>query len=370
MSNVLSIVYNELTNDNRVMNQARSLGKNGYNVTVLAVNYGPKLPSEEEKDGYSVKRVPLYYTNELIYKVRIVRFFYHFLKIQWVFLKISLKGYDIIHCHDLNTLQFGARAKWIKGQKIKLVYDAHEYERERNGLRGIAKIKAKWKESLLVRFCDRIITVSPTIAKEYRRLYSIQDPVVVLNCPVLKSESIQKTNVLREIFTIDPSKSIYLYQGYLYPGRGVEILMRAIEELDSENSVLVFLGEGTLASDIERHPLYNKSIFLHPFVAGDVLLQYTSSADVGIAFIEDISLSDRYCLPNKLFEYLAAGLPVIGSGLPDIRDFINQYKIGVTASSNDVDGFISAFQKMHQIDKAAISANIRKTRQFFPEFPN
>jgi glycosyltransferase involved in cell wall biosynthesis len=125
------------------------------------------------------------------------------------------------------------------------------------------------------------------------------------------------------------------------------------------------LGEGPLGENISNQERFGESIFIHPFVSGEVLLGFTSSADYGVAFLEDISLSDRYCLPNKLFEYIAAGLPVIGSGLPELRNFIEENKVGVVASSNDVEGFIGAFKEIMSLDSSVLRNNILKARQIF-----
>lgn len=125
------------------------------------------------------------------------------------------------------------------------------------------------------------------------------------------------------------------------------------------------MGEGILTDEIKRNKKYGESVFVHPFVLGDVLLGYTSSADCGIAFIEDISLSDRYCLPNKLFEYIAAGLPVISSGLPDLKKFISTYKVGTAADSNDVEGFIQAFNNLPNLDSPELVEHILRARALF-----
>jgi glycosyltransferase involved in cell wall biosynthesis len=76
-------------------------------------------------------------------------------------------------------------------------------------------------------------------------------------------------------------------------------------------------------------------------------------------------LSDRYCLPNKLFEYIAAGLPVISSGLPDLKKFIHTYKVGTAADSNDVEGFIQAFNNLPNLDSPELAEHILRTRALF-----
>jgi len=141
--------------------------------------------------------------------------------------------------------------------------------------------------------------------------------------------------------------------------------MDAFNDINNIDSVLIFMGEGPLSQNISTHEKFGVSIFIHPFVSGDILLEYTSSADYGVAFLEDISLSDRYCLPNKLFEYIAAGLPVIGSGLPELKKFILENKVGVAASSNDIGGFIEAFKEISRLKSDDLRYNILLARERF-----
>ena len=360
---IFSVVSNELKNDNRVFNQAFSLSREGYDVTLLGIQRKTSLPAQEQLNGVQIIRQRM--NNKSIERIKYFRAIY-FIPFVWAqILRQAIISYDIIHCHDLNTLQFGVLIKLIKLGRVKLIYDAHEYETQRNGLHGLKWTYVKIKERLLIRFCDRVITVGPTIADEYVRLYGIEKPAVILNCPILRSEEVIKKNLFREHFGISASKRIFLYQGYISPGRGIEVILEAFDQLDRQDGVLIFMGEGMLTDEIRKHKKYGESVFIHPFVSGDVLLGYTSSADCGIAFIEDISLSDRYCLPNKLFEYIAAGLPVISSGLPDLKKFINTYEVGVAADSNDVEGFIKAFNNLPNLGSPELTEHILRTRDLF-----
>jgi len=363
---VLSLVFNNLKNDNRVFNQAFSLSKLGHEVIlvgILGINEDSILPEKEEINGVSIirKRI-ISVTIERIKYLRVLFFIFN----SWIyFYKQSKNQFDFIHCHDLDTLEYGVFMKFLRLGKVNLIYDAHEYETQRNGLQGLRWEYVKLKERFLIKYCDRVITVSPTIADEYVRLYGIEKPEVILNCPVLHTEKVVKKNFFRDFFNIPDSKMIFLYQGYLYPGRGIEIILEAFNQLNLPDCVLVFMGEGTHVGYIMQNEMYGKSVFLHPFVSGEVLLGYTSSADCGLAFIEDISLSDRYCLPNKLFEYIAAGLPVISSGLPDLKNFINMNHVGVSADTNDVKGFIKAFKDLLNLDSKQLIMDIEKARSLF-----
>lgn len=357
---VLSIVLNDLKNDNRVLNQAFSLASRDYEVTLLGIQRVTEIGQIEAHNRLTIQRIAL--KGKLINQIRYLRGIY-FLFYSWIkVLNVARSEFDVVHCHDLNTLQFGCFIKLIKGGHVKLIYDAHEYETQRNGLTGLKSIYVKIKERFLIKFCDRVITVSDTIAEEYKRLYEIHKPAVIFNCPVLKSKELIKKDLFREKFNVSKDQRILLYQGYLSPGRGIEVLLDSFDQLNREDLVLIFLGEGILKNLISKHSKFNVQIFCHPFVSGDKLLEYTSSANFGISFIEDISLSDRYCLPNKLFEYIAAGLPVLGSGLPDLKKFISDNDIGVTTKTNDIYGLVQAIDQLLEMNLDELQENIKKTR--------
>uniref|UniRef100_UPI004047BF6E glycosyltransferase n=1 Tax=Algoriphagus sp. TaxID=1872435 RepID=UPI004047BF6E len=370
MNKVLSIVFNEFKNDNRVSNQAVSLEKNEFDVTILGIRLQKETNVYEELGSVKIYRISRIFGSNFFYSIPFIRKLIKVIRFNIEFYSfIKNFDFDFVHCHDLNTLEYGFFAKVICGKRIKLVYDAHEYETEcdirRDFFYRFRKIQSIIKEKFLIRFCDRVITVSETIADEYVRLYGIERPAIILNCPILRNKEITKKDLFREYFNIISAKRIFLYQGYFYPGRGIEIVMDAFNDINNIDSVLIFMGEGPLSENISTHEKFGVSIFIHPFVSGDILLEYTSSADYGVAFLEDISLSDRYCLPNKLFEYIAAGLPVIGSGLPELKKFILENKVGVAASSNDIGGFIEAFKEISSLKSDDLRYNILLARERF-----
>jgi glycosyltransferase involved in cell wall biosynthesis len=212
-----------------------------------------------------------------------------------------------------------------------------------NGLRAHEKAAKKWLEKKLIGYADSVITVSHSIASEYSALYGIPKPHVMLNCPTYVEQ--KKTNLFREKLGIRDDQTIFLYQGGLVEGRGIDLMLEAFSDLESDHNVLVCMGYGSLEGVVRAKSICQPTVFFHPAVDPDVLLSYTSSADYGIAFIEDCSLSDRYCLPNKLFEYLMAGLPVLTSNLPEMRRLVESEGVGVVAECNSVTGFKRALIK-------------------------
>jgi glycosyltransferase involved in cell wall biosynthesis len=249
-----------------------------------------------------------------------------------------------------------------------LIYDTHEYETEVQGLKGLRKRLAKILERLGIKFCDRVIVVSDAIANEYVRLYDIPKPALVLNTPPY--QEIKKRNLFRKKFGIAKERPIFLYQGGLGKGRGIETLLDTFERLHEEKErgqapVIVFMGYGPLEDQVKKAAQAHENIFFHPAVSPDVLLDYTSSADFGISLIEDVCLSYRYSLPNKMFEYLMADLPVIVSNLPEMRRIVEEYEVGVVAERNNPEGLKSAVEEAMRLDREALIKRIRRVKRVY-----
>ena len=357
---VILIVLNNFKNDSRVLKEALSLKKKGYNVRVVAI-WEPGLKEKENICGIPVHRIKLFTKhwpkNKVIQLIKYLEFLVKFVK----FYRKS----DILHCNDLGTLPIGVFIKKFLNRKAKIVYDAHEYEINDVPNENKFKIKLKYfLEKTLIKYADKTITVSESIAKEYSRLYGINKPYVILNVPTYQ-EINTKTNLLREKLGIDESKKIFLYQGGLSSGRGIELILDAFEKMENNNAVAVFMGYGPLEKLIKSKAKNSKKIFFLPAVPPNEVLKYTASADYGFSLIEDICLSYKYCLPNKLFEYLMAEIPVIVSNLPEQKKIVEKYKVGVVVRENTPEGLREAVGEILRLDRDELVRNIKKVKKFF-----
>ena len=358
LKKVTSIVLNNFKNDSRVLKENISLQNAGYDVKVVA------LHDEGQKEFESIQNIPVHRIklksrgwskNKIVQLFKYFEFIYRVVK--------EYKDSDIIHCNDLNALPIGVLTKKFFNKNVKVVYDAHEYETEINGLHGFQKKLTKQLEKYLIKYADRVITVSDAIAGEYVKLYNIEKPLLVLNTPPYKE--IVKKDIFRETLNIGKDKTIFLYQGGLSSGRGIEILLDTFKLINDEKSVIVFMGYGPLEELVVSISKEYKNIYFHKAVSPDVLLDYTSSADFGISTIEDSCLSYRYCLPNKMFEYLMAELPVIVSNLYEMRRLVENNQIGVVAKENTPDGLKEAIEKSVKLDKIELSKNIKKVKNIY-----
>ena len=111
-------------------------------------------------------------------------------------------------------------------------------------------------------------------------------------------------------------------------------LLLEIFSKSSAKSHIVFIGDGFLENKIKSFSKKNSNIHLHKKVPHNQVVNLIKSADVGICIIENVSLSDYYCLPNKLFEYSFAGLRVICSDFTEISNYIISNKLGEVCKVN------------------------------------
>ena len=129
---------------------------------------------------------------------------------------------------------------------------------------------------------------------------------------------------------------------------------------DDDKVVIVFMGYGQLEEDIKIASKENKNIFFYPAVAPEIVLEYTSSADIGISFIENTCLSYYYCLPNKLFEYSMVGLPVIVSNMKEMRELVEKYDMGIVVTDDKIESMNNAIDKILQSDIKQMKQNARR----------
>ena len=357
MVKVANIVFNPFINDSRVWKESITLGKNGYSLEVIAHgNIG--LKSYEEKDIFAIRRFE--YLDRKKTKSKIAK-----LKIYlvWMIKVIQhCKEFDILHCNDLNSLPIGIIIKKFFNKNVIIVYDAHEYETETHGLSGIQQSLARFLEKFFIKYADKIITVSSGIADEYARLYDVQKPALVLNTPHYKK--IEKKDLFRKTFGISKEQTIFLYQGNLGKGRGIEILLDTFKALDSSR-VIVFMGYGQLEGWIKEKAKKHENIYFHEAMNPAILLDYTSSADFGIATIEDSCLSYHYCLPNKMFEYIMAEVPVIVSSLPEMKKVVEDNYVGIVAKDNTIDGLKNAILDAIKLDKVKMSSSLKMLKKVY-----
>jgi len=348
---VASVVFNYFTNDSRVEKQAISLGLLGFEVSVFAL-WKNGLPYEQINQNYRICRLPLYLRK---YESK----FFGILKFCELILKFAFKirKFNIVHCHDCTPLISGLLAKIMSFGKLKIIYDAHEYQTEIHNLGSFRKKLFCITEYAAKFFTEKLITVSPSIAKEYKMKYRYREVDIIYNSPKLQNQKTLESDILRQLLKISQNNKIFLFQGSIVPNRGIEEIIEIFAEPVLKDCELVIMGFEGRSSASKRlffrlTELTSKHENIHylPAVSNKELLKYTASADFGFCLTKDTCLNHRYSLPNKLFEYLSVNIPVLVSALPDMRRVVENHGCGVVAKDHSRKEIKNAIQKIKAID--------------------
>jgi glycosyltransferase involved in cell wall biosynthesis len=240
---------------------------------------------------------------------------------------LKQKKIDCINCHSLSALPLCAFLKWIK--RAKLIYDTHEIETETAGSAGVRRLLSKLVERVFIRYADVVITVNESIAQWYRNEYGLKNVYTVRNVPYLRDEEASEKSMLKSKFGIDNNEILFIYQGAFSQGRGIGILLDVFAKVHHQKHI-VFMGFGELESTIKDYQRTYSNIHFQEAVRPEELHRYTMGADVGIYAMENVCLNHFLSLPNKVFEYIMSGLPIIVSDFPEMKRVVDDSKCGWT----------------------------------------
>ena len=317
---IIISVINDLVTDQRVDRQATTLNENGYDVLVIGRRLKNSLPLGNR--SYKTLRLRLPFEKGFL-------FYFFFNKILFWFLLFNKA--DILLANDLDTLLPNYLVSKIKG--IKLVYDSHEYFTEVPELVNHPFNKKIWTriEKFIFPRLTHVMTVNNSIAGIYFSKYNV--PVsVVRNLPVKKMEPVKP--VLRSEWGLPQNEKIFLFQGSgINVDRGAEEAIEAIKMVSG--AVLLFIGGGDVIQTLRKKVMDNKlssKVFFIPKQPMKELIRLTSMADAGLTLDKNTNLNYKYSLPNKLFDYIQANIPVLASNLIEVRSIISKYDIGMITS--------------------------------------
>jgi glycosyltransferase involved in cell wall biosynthesis len=314
MKRIILSVTNDLVTDQRVHRIATTLMKTGAKVTLL----GRLLPkSLSVQRNYSTHRMRLLFKKgPLFYAEYNIRLFFYLL-----FSKV-----DILVANDLDTLAANYLASVIR--RKALVYDSHEY------FTGVPEIQHRkivlfvWEriEGFIFPKLKHIYTVNSSIALLYKKKYN-KEIAVVRNMPfsVKTGQTIDKKEL-----GLPVDKKIILLQGAgININRGAEEALEAITYV--QGALLLIIGDGDVVAGLKNmmvaHHLENKVIF-KPKMPPEQLVSYTRLCDIGLSLDKDTNINYKYSLPNKLFDYIQAGIPVLCTNLPEVAKIVDTWQIG------------------------------------------
>lgn len=304
-------VTNDVSTDYRVHKVCEYLSEKKFSLTV----YGRILPNTIAVNRvYKIIRKKHFFNNNfLFYAEYNIRLFFFLLK----------SKYNIILANDLDVLPACYFASKIK--KIDLVYDSHELFSEGPELQGRNFVQNFWRslENYFLPKIKKQYTVSPSIVEFYGKKYQ-NNMGVIRNIPLLQDKEITE-----EVSFPTKNRTI-LYQGVLNPGRGIKPMIKALQFI--ENLDLIIIGYGKVENELKEfvvnQNMQNRVHFLGR-IERDRLFNYTRKATLGMVLEEPLGLSFQYSLPNKLFDYIHAELPIVAGTLPEISRIVKKHKVGV-----------------------------------------
>lgn len=321
--------------DFRVMRTASALVQAGVAVAIVDIGDRAEAPAREEVDGISFRhvRMPSWYVATRFKPLFLVKLLVMIARGLFQLLRAPA---DVFHAHDERSLPACYLAAKLRGKP--LIFDAHELPLEslavkrRRLLRAVALIGMRG----MISGCAEVLTVSPPLIDEIAHRFGGPRAAVVRNIPNYVAPC--ASDSLRRHLHLAPKRRIALYQGNFQGDRQLDTLVHAASHLRPE-TVIVLMGQGPLRADLEAlidQEAVSDQVKLIPPAPYLELLRWTASADLGlILYPPSDSPNVRFCLPNKLFEYLMAGLPVLSSDLPAVAELLAQHDTGRTLDTLD-----------------------------------
>lgn len=339
------VVRNGFLYDARVLRAARTLAESGLRPLVVAAQTEAQQPISETKDGLAIVRVhpsrPIAWVERAFggrrrdaavdlsvsrpasqgvagrFGLRAFRWV-RTADYNWRAARVVLRERPaLVHCNDHNTMWVGLVAKMVL--RSRLVYDAHELWPDRNG-------RWEWRpwllasEAVFTRVADQTVVASPGFVDPMRRRYRIA-PRVVRNIPERADSAPPHAS----------GEGVAVYVGALLKGRGLEQAIDAIALAPSVRLRLIGPGAEPLIAALRLRAatagVEDRVEFLPP-VAPDRVVPALAGAGVGLSLFQPVCLSHELTLPNKLFEYLAAGLPILSSDMSVSGDFVRRHGVG------------------------------------------
>jgi glycosyltransferase involved in cell wall biosynthesis len=342
-------VINDLVTDQRVDKTAHVLVDLGFEVLMVGRRKtdSPHMPDriyETVRMRLLWEKGPLFYAE---YNIRL-------------FFMLLSRPADLLVSNDLDTLLPNFMVHKLK--HIPIVYDSHEYFTATPELVERPKIQRIWKriEKSIVPKLKSCITVNASIAKMFEKEYQVPFRIV-RNIPR------QRENILiptRASLGLPEDKKIVLLQGSgINVQRGAEEAVESMQYLD--NVLLLIVGGGDVLPVLRKmvHELsLQKKVKFVSRQTPENLAGYTANADIGLTIDKDTNVNYRYSLPNKLFDYIHAGIPVLATPLVELKNIIQHYKIGEFIENHDPQHIAGSIKKMLEDEKqlAFYKSNTRK----------
>ena len=317
MKRIIVSVTNDLSTDQRVEKVCNTLNNNGYKIILI----GRKLKNSKNLNrNYKTKRFNLLFNSGFLFFAEYnFRLFFYLLFVKK----------DILLSNDLDSLLANYLVSKIQNKKI--VFDSHELFPEIPELVNRPRVKKVWLtlEEIILPKLNNNYTVCNSIANYYNEKYNTNFSTI-MNLPTKKEVHFGEFPINTD------NKEIILYQGAINIGRGLELIIETMKYL--ENHLLIIIGNGDIYDSLNKKILLEKiknKVYFMGKVSPERLHKLTPLADLGISIEEDLGLNYRFALPNKIFDYIQAEVPILVSDLPEMKKIVKDYNVGEIVNSRE-----------------------------------
>lgn len=341
---IVVTVSNDLNTDQRVKKMCSSLQLLGYEIILQG---RIKKDSAAINRNYKVKRFKLWFNKGALFYINLnIRLFFYLL----------FSNYDRIHANDLDTLLAAFLASKIRSKP--LVYDSHEIFSEVPEIQG-RWVKKVWVglENFLLPRVENIITVNQSIANYYGKKFN-KKIYVIRNIPEKKKGFSPKG---RMELNLPEKMFIAIVQGTgINIDRGNEELLSSMKMLS--NILLLFVGSGDaisrLKTIVKDEELDEKVKFIDK-MPYDELIHYTANANLGISLDKATNLNYLFSLPNKIFDFISVGTPILASELPEVAGIVRNYNVGIVIDNVDPQSIAAGIKSMMETDPVQWDENLK-----------
>ncbi len=334
MTQILHTTISPCQNERRIFNEVQTALEAGLSARIVALKTPETLPAE------NIGEIQIDRIKVNAWEGGVRKFLVFNVKLFWYLLR---QQFSILHAHDLWVLPATATAALLRGRP--LIYDAHEYY---PGLeifhrKKISKMVWNCLEFLLIPIVDWIITVNPFHANLFNLRYSgIYKIAVIYNFP-------RDTQQGRELAAkgFGQREPEILYQGIFKPARGLENLVEA--GLRLTNGRLRMIGYGEIYQKLQEKVQQGgpkAPVIFSGEKPSDELLAAPAGVRAGVALFEETNLNYKFASPNKFFEYVNAGTPVIASKIPTFEQFFSQYEVGILVNPAKIEEITEACNRL------------------------
>jgi glycosyltransferase involved in cell wall biosynthesis len=360
---ILMLLTNVYDPDPRVRQEALALIGMGCRIKILAWDRDLKARATELMEGVEVERVFLPSSHG---RGTTQIFFY-----AWLYFKMLWRGlrtsFDAVHCHDLDTLPLGFVLGKLKRRPI--VYDAHESfpDMLEGSVHPSVQSALTHLENFFIRRIDLLITVGEKLRQHFGAR-GARHSVVVGNWKRLEdfSRTGQQNEEVRHRLGVPDGALLVVCITQLLKDRQIEELLQAVA--DSPNVYVLVGGKGVLQDMVEQAAKSNPRVLFVGYVSGKQIADYTCAGDVVYYGFDPKNPNARFSAPNKLYEALAAGRPLITGDFGEIADVVREAGCGIVVERYAVTEVIAALGAMQEPEVRQQFAE--NARQFGASFMN